>query len=88
MGLISWVIFGALAGWLASIVMGTDKRQGCILNVVVGVVGAFVGGMLMEIIFGSPGVTGFNLRSFLVAVVGAVVFLALAQLVTGKRRGG
>jgi uncharacterized membrane protein YeaQ/YmgE (transglycosylase-associated protein family) len=85
MGLIAWVLFGALAGWLASVIVGTNERQGCILNIIVGVIGAFVGGLLVNILFGAPGVTGFDLRSFLVAVLGAIVFLGLAQLVTGRR---
>jgi uncharacterized membrane protein YeaQ/YmgE (transglycosylase-associated protein family) len=85
MGLIVWIVFGALAGWLASVIMGTDDRQGCITNIIVGVIGAFVGGLVVSL-FGGVGVTGFDLRSFLVAVLGAVIFLALAQMVTGRRR--
>jgi uncharacterized membrane protein YeaQ/YmgE (transglycosylase-associated protein family) len=86
MGLISWIIFGALAGWLASVVMGTNGRQGCIVNIIVGVIGAFVGGLVMNLLFGVAGVSGFNPRSFLVAVFGAILLLALAQLITGRRR--
>jgi len=76
MGPVAWLIFGALAGWVASILTGRNERMGCITNIVVGIVGAFVGGLLMNFI-GGRGVTGFNLYSFIVAVIGAVVLLAL-----------
>ena len=66
MGIISWVIFGALAGWLASIITGRNQRMGCLANIVVGIIGAFIGG-----------VSGFNLYSFVVAVLGAVVLLVI-----------
>ncbi len=76
---ISWIIFGALAGWLASIITGRNKQMGCLANIVVGVVGAIIGGFLMSFI-GRSGVTGFNLYSFFVAVVGAVVLLVIVGL--------
>jgi uncharacterized membrane protein YeaQ/YmgE (transglycosylase-associated protein family) len=79
MGIISWIIFGALAGWLASIITGRNKQMGCLANIVVGIVGAIIGGFVMSRIGGS-GVTGFNLYSFLVAVFGAVVLLVIAGL--------
>jgi uncharacterized membrane protein YeaQ/YmgE (transglycosylase-associated protein family) len=69
-----WIIFGALAGWIASIVMGKNKQMGAIANIVVGIVGALLGGWVMSL-FGAQGVTGFNLTSLLVAIVGAVVLL-------------
>ncbi len=80
MGILLWIIFGGVAGWIASMIMGTDSQQGLILNIVVGIVGAVVGGWLMSV-FGETGVTGFNLYSFLVAVLGAVVLLFLVKLV-------
>ena len=77
MGIISWVIFGALAGWLAaSIITGRNQRMGCLANIVVGIIGAFIGGYLMSL-FGYGGVSGFNLYSFVVAVLGAVVLLVI-----------
>jgi uncharacterized membrane protein YeaQ/YmgE (transglycosylase-associated protein family) len=79
MGILAWIIFGALAGWLSSLIMNTSENQGFFLNVIVGIVGAFIGGMVMNF-FGSVGVTGFNLRSFIVAVVGACLALALLKL--------
>ena len=66
MNFILWIIFGALAGWIASIIMGKNQRMGAIANIVVGIVGAFIGGWLMSF-FGAQGVTGFNFPSFLVA---------------------
>ena len=79
MDLLVYLIFGALAGWLASIIMGTDAQQGALMNIVVGIVGAFVGGLLMNA-FGASGVTGFNLYSIIVAVLGSIVFLWLYRM--------
>ncbi|MEA3406781.1 MAG: GlsB/YeaQ/YmgE family stress response membrane protein [Chloroflexota bacterium] len=84
MGLLAWIIFGALAGWLASIIMGTNRRQGCLLDIVVGVVGAFIGGFLMQIITGRGLHFGFDIRSFIVAVLGAVILLVVVG--AGRRR--
>jgi len=79
MGILAWILFGALAGWVSSLIMNTDGSQGAFLNILVGIIGAFVGGMIMNF-FGKVGVTGFNLRSFLVAVLGACVALAILKL--------
>jgi uncharacterized membrane protein YeaQ/YmgE (transglycosylase-associated protein family) len=82
-----WLIFGALVGWLASIVMRTDAQQGTLMNIVVGVVGAFLGGL----IFSMAGLGGanindsaFNLSSLVVSFIGAVVLLGIINL---ARRG-
>ncbi len=80
MGILLWIVFGALVGWIASLVMRTDAQQGAFLNVVVGIVGAVLGGWLMSF-FGQTGVTGFNLYSFIVALVGAIVLIALVRAV-------
>jgi len=80
MNFLVWIIFGALAGWIASMVMGKNTQMGAIAFIVVGIIGAFVGSWLMGL-FGSQGVTGFNLQSILVAIVGAVVLLFLVGLV-------
>ena len=85
MGIIAWIIFGALAGWIASMIMRTDAEQGAIANIVVGIIGAFLGGFVMSL-FGQVGVTGFNLRSFLVAIVGAVIALMVYRALTSGRR--
>lgn len=83
MGILLWIVFGGLVGWVASLMMGTDSQQGIILNVVIGVIGAFVGGWVMSLL-GESGVSGFNLYSFAVALVGAVLLIVLVQAV---RRG-
>ena len=75
-----WIIFGALAGWIASIVMGKNKQMGAIANIVVGIVGAWVGSWLMGL-FGYQGVTGFDFPSILIAIGGAVVLLFLVGLI-------
>jgi uncharacterized membrane protein YeaQ/YmgE (transglycosylase-associated protein family) len=80
MGIILWIIFGALVGWIASIIMKTDAQQGAILNVIVGIVGAVLGGYIMNF-FGQTGTTGFNLYSLLIALVGAVVLIGLVQAI-------
>ena len=80
MGIILWIIFGGLVGWVASLIMKTDPEQGVVLNIVVGIVGAVVGGWIMNFL-GEGGVGGFNLYSFLVALLGAVVLIMLVKLV-------
>jgi uncharacterized membrane protein YeaQ/YmgE (transglycosylase-associated protein family) len=82
MGIILWIIFGALAGWIASLIMGTDARQGALANIAVGILGAVIGGWVMSVI-GNSGVSGFNLYSLLVAVLGAVIFLAILRAFRG-----
>ena len=81
MNFILWIVFGALAGWIASMIMGANARMGALANIVVGIVGAVIGGFLMTNVFGAPGVTGFNLPSMLVAILGAVILLFLVGLV-------
>jgi len=80
MGILLWIIFGALVGWIASLIMNTDGQQGTILNIIVGIVGAVVGGWVMSTM-GESGVSGFNLYSFIVALVGAVLLIAVVKAV-------
>lgn len=82
MGILLWVIFGGLVGWIASIIMNTDPEQGIFLNVVVGVVGAVIGGWVMTF-FGEGDITGFNLYSFLVALLGACILIGIVKAVRG-----
>jgi uncharacterized membrane protein YeaQ/YmgE (transglycosylase-associated protein family) len=79
MGWLAWLIIGAISGWLASIVMRTNYSQGLLLDIVVGIIGAFIGGFLFNVI-GAPGVTGFNVWSLFVAFIGAVVLLGLVRM--------
>jgi uncharacterized membrane protein YeaQ/YmgE (transglycosylase-associated protein family) len=84
-GIIMWVIIGALAGWLGSKIMGTDARQGGVANVIVGVLGALIGGFLTRVLFGdSPGNNGF-FASLLVALLGAVVVIGIYKAIAGPR---
>ncbi|NBG88703.1 GlsB/YeaQ/YmgE family stress response membrane protein [Isachenkonia alkalipeptolytica] len=76
MGILAWIIFGALAGWIANGIAGDKRRMGCGMNVVIGIVGASIGGLVFSAI-GGTGVTGFNLWSLFVAVVGAVILLSV-----------
>jgi len=83
MGILLWIVFGALVGWFASLLMKTDAEQGALLNVIVGIVGAVLGGWIMSI-FGNSGVTGFNLYSFVVALLGAIVLIGLVRAIRGS----
>ncbi len=84
MGWLAWIVVGVIAGWLASVVVRTNYSQGCLADLIVGVVGALLGGFIFES-FGKPGVTGFNLWSIFVAFIGAVVLLITLRLITGRR---
>lgn len=85
MGIVSWIIFGAIAGWLASIIVKKNDQQGAIGNIIVGILGAAVGGWLAGFLFDSAGVTGFNLSSFAVAVAGAVILLLVKNALSSKK---
>jgi uncharacterized membrane protein YeaQ/YmgE (transglycosylase-associated protein family) len=78
MGILLWIVLGALAGWIASII--TKTNQGLLLDIVTGIVGAVIGGWIMNSV-GNAGTTGFNLYSLLVAVLGAVVLLVIVKAV-------
>lgn len=78
MNILVWIIFGGLVGWIGSMIAGTDRSQGLITNIIVGIIGAFIGGLVFNF-FGEAGVTGFNLYSIVVALVGSVLFLGIAQ---------
>lgn len=84
MGLLFLIIFGALAGWIASVIMKTNANQGTMMDIVLGIVGAAVGGFLMNLL-GLSGVTGFNLYSIVVAVIGAVVVIYLGRMMMRSR---
>lgn len=83
MGILSWIVLGALAGWLASMITGRNDQMGCLTNIIVGIVGAFIGGFIMTQLGGSD-ITGFNLYSFLVATGGAIVLLLILGLIRGR----
>jgi uncharacterized membrane protein YeaQ/YmgE (transglycosylase-associated protein family) len=79
MSIIGWIVLGLIAGFIASKIVNAEG-SGIILDIVLGVIGAFVGGWLFQV-FGGAGVTGFNLYSMLVAIVGAVVVLIVYHLI-------
>ena len=80
MGIIAWVIMGGLAGWIGSMVMGTNASQGFIVNILVGILGACIGGFAFSY-FGCSGVTGFNFYSLFVATIGSVVVIWLTKVI-------
>ena len=82
---IVWIVFGALAGWIASMITKTNEQQGAIGNILTGIVGAFIGGFIVRTLTGND-VEGFNLVSLLVAIVGAVILISLLKMIRG--RGG
>ena len=86
MGILIWLIIGGICGWIASMIMRTDGQQGIILNVVVGIVGAVLAGFLVTPLFGSSTINqgNFSLPGLLISLVGAVILLAIVNLV---RRG-
>jgi uncharacterized membrane protein YeaQ/YmgE (transglycosylase-associated protein family) len=86
MNFIIWIVIGGILGWLASMVMKTDAQQGMILNVVVGVIGALLGGWLLAPLFGTGTINqnDFSIGSLLVSFLGAIILLAIVNLV---RRG-
>ncbi len=78
--IIVWIIIGGIAGWLASIVMKTNRSQGLLMDIIVGIIGGFVGGWLLTALGVGGAVTGLNLASLLTAFIGAVVLLAILRL--------
>jgi uncharacterized membrane protein YeaQ/YmgE (transglycosylase-associated protein family) len=86
MNIIIWLIVGGVIGWLASLLMRTDAQQGVLLNIVVGIVGALLGGWLISPLLGLPTINqgSLSLGSILVSLIGAVILLAIVNLL---RRG-
>jgi len=84
MGIIAWLVLGLISGWIASMLVNRTG-EGLVMDIVLGIVGAFVGGFVFTHFFGAAGVSGFNLYSMFVAVVGAVIVLALYHLVFRRR---
>lgn len=88
MGFISWLIFGGLVGWIASKIMGTDAQQGIFLNIVIGIVGAVLGGFLWGLITSDPEPYQFwDIGSWVTAIIGASFLIWLVGLVAGRTAG-
>lgn len=87
MGFIAWIVFGAIVGWVANVVVGGRyrQRQGCLVSVLVGVVGAALGGLGYRLVTGHEKTWEFDFPSLGVAALGAIVLLAVLRLVQGSR---
>lgn len=81
MGIIVWLVMGGLVGWVASLIMGTNGQQGIILNIVVGIVGALIGGWLIGPLLGAGSINeGISVMSFVVSLLGAIILLGILSL--------
>ncbi|HEX6297684.1 MAG TPA: GlsB/YeaQ/YmgE family stress response membrane protein [Burkholderiales bacterium] len=87
MSFISWIIVGGILGWIASMLMKTNEQQGIILNIIVGIVGAFLGGLLFAPLFGTGTInqSDFSIGSLLVSLLGAVILLAIVNFFRRRR---
>lgn len=85
MGLIGWIVLGAAAGWIASLINKTNDQQGWIGNIILGVVGALVGGFLWNLITDSDNVIDFSIGSLIIAIIGALIVSFLFSMITGRR---
>lgn len=86
MNFIIWIVVGGILGWIASMIMKTDAQQGMLMNIVVGIIGALLGGWLLAPLFGTGTINSsdFSIGSLLVSLLGAVILLAIVNLL---RRG-
>jgi uncharacterized membrane protein YeaQ/YmgE (transglycosylase-associated protein family) len=87
MSFIAWLVIGGLLGWVASMIMGTNDRQGIFLNIIVGIVGAFLGGLILAPLFGTGTINqyDFSIGSLLVSLLGAVILLFVVGLFRRRR---
>lgn len=85
MGILTWIILGGISGWIVSMIVDTNEDQGLLGNIVLGVIGAVLGGYLGTRLFDTT-VTGFNISSIALAVFGGLVFVGLWRILTGKKK--
>ncbi|HEU5422724.1 MAG TPA: GlsB/YeaQ/YmgE family stress response membrane protein [Nitrolancea sp.] len=85
MNIILWIILGAIAGWIASMIMGRNASMGWLANILVGIVGAFIGALVWHLITGAAWVAGFNITPLIIAIVGAIILLFIWNLITRSR---
>ena len=83
MGIIAWIVLGAIAGFITNLIMG--GKEGVIATIILGIVGAVVGGYLAGTVLKVADVTGINVESIVVAVIGAVIVVAVYRMVMGRR---
>ncbi|HEX5824844.1 MAG TPA: GlsB/YeaQ/YmgE family stress response membrane protein [Candidatus Limnocylindrales bacterium] len=83
MGIVAWIVLGAIAGWITNMIMG--GKEGVIATVILGIVGAVVGGWLAGTVLKVADVTGINPESIVVSVIGAVIVVAVYRMVVGRR---
>lgn len=81
MGILTWIIVGGLAGWIASLIMKKDKSLGLLGNIIVGIIGSFIGGAIVSVITGNDIGMTFSISSLIVAIIGAVILLAIINLI-------
>ena len=84
MSIIAWIVLGLIAGWLAGIIM-RGGGYGIVGDIVLGILGAIIGGWLTGVLLGRDVVSGFNIETLIVAVIGAIVLIAISRLFTGRR---
>jgi uncharacterized membrane protein YeaQ/YmgE (transglycosylase-associated protein family) len=83
-GILAWIVVGLIAGILAKIAMPGPDPGGIMLTIVIGIVGALIGGFVVNSLLGGPGMTGINLSSILVATLASIIFLAIYRLITRR----
>ncbi len=85
MSLIAWLIIGGLAGWIASKIMNRDAEMGVIKNIVVGIIGSYVGGFVLGLITHTDVIRGFNIGTLITAILGSCIFLWILNLIQGRK---
>ena len=83
MNIVLWIVFGALSGWIASMIMGKNHEMGIVANIIVGIIGAAIGGFLASLL-GIGAITGFNIGSLLISIAGASLLLFIIHMVKKK----
>jgi uncharacterized membrane protein YeaQ/YmgE (transglycosylase-associated protein family) len=85
MGVLSWILFGILAGWIGSFVVKDTRPRGCLTNMVTGILGAVLGGFVYRWVTGTPWTFGFDWSSFGIAILGAIALILVINLVARRR---
>ena len=88
MSILAWIVVGAIAGWLAGLLVRGDEGLGVIGHIVLGIVGALVGGFLAGVLLGGDYTTGINISTIIVAGIGAVIVVVVANMIRGTTRTG